>query len=252
VAFVGNEAPSGGGLSVQSSQVAAVNCRFLGNQGQFGGGAFVQSSTGTASLTNCVFSGNTVSDGSTALGGGLCVVDDGTATVTNSTFSGNTAQSGKDAWGGGIYIESSTANITNAIVWGNVADVEPGIYAGYSSTLTVTYSCVQYWASGGTGNTASDPLLADPEGVDNALGTADDDVRLTSGSSAIDTASDAAVPDDDFDLDRNGDTSEPLPWDLGREDRFLGTGTTVDMGAYEYLNTGDDLGDPEPPAAGAP
>jgi len=39
--FIGNEAPSGGGLSVQSGQATAVNCRFLGNQGQFGGGAFV-------------------------------------------------------------------------------------------------------------------------------------------------------------------------------------------------------------------
>jgi hypothetical protein len=94
-------------------------------------------------------------------------------------------------------------------------------------------------------------LLADPEGVDNTLGTEDDDVRLTSGSSAIDTASDAAVPDDDFDLNHDGDTSEPLPWDLGRGDRFLGTGPTVDMGAYEYLNT-NGLGDPELPVAGEP
>jgi hypothetical protein len=76
-------------------------------------------------------------------------------------------------------------------------------------------------------------VLADPDGADDTLGTADDDVRLSYGSSAIDTASDAAVPDDDFDLDRNGDTSEPLPWDLARGDRFLGTGPTVDMGAYE-------------------
>jgi chromosome segregation ATPase len=41
-----------------------------------------------------------------------------------------------------------------------------------------------------------------------------------------------------------GDTSEPLPLDLARGDRFLGTGPTVDMGAYEYLNT-NGLGDPE-------
>ena len=48
------------------------------------------------------------------------------------------------------------------------------------------------------------------------------------------------------------ETAEPLPLDLGRGDRFLGTGPTVDMGAYEYLNPDDGLGDPEPPAAGAP
>jgi len=52
-------------------------------------------------------------------------------------------------------------------------------------------------------------------------------------------------------VDRDGDADEPLPLDLARGDRFLGTGPTVDMGAYEYLNT-NGLGDPEPPAAGAP
>ena len=76
-------------------------------------------------------------------------------------------------------------------------------------------------------------------------------MRLGSGSSAIHTTSDSAVPDNDFDLNHDGDTSERLPWDLGRGDRFFGTGTTVDMGAHEYLNTGDDLGDPEPPPAGS-
>ena len=77
-------------------------------------------------------------------------------------------------------------------------------------------------------------------------------MRLGSGSSAIHTTSDSAVPDNDFDLNHDGDTSERLPWDLGRGDRFFGTGTTVDMGAHEYLNTGDDLGDLEPTATGAP
>ena len=84
----------GGGLSVESGQATAVNCRFLGNQGQFGGGAFVQSSTGTANLTNCVFSGNVADGRIESLGGGLCVVSDGTATVTNCTLYGNASVAG--------------------------------------------------------------------------------------------------------------------------------------------------------------
>ncbi len=109
-------------------------------------------------------------------------------------------------------------------------------------------------------------MLADPEGVDNTLGTEDDDARLTSGSSAIDAGCNAEVPEDDFDLDRDGDTSEPLPLDLGWGARFLddsgttdcpyggscGTAPIVDMGSYEYLNTNGLLGAPEPPAAGSP
>jgi len=161
--------------------------------------------------------------------------------------------------GGGVYVESATANVRNAIVWGNSTTWGSGETAQISvwspMSFSLMSSCVQNWTSGGLGgswNTANDPLLADPDGADGIPGTADDDLRLTSGSSAIDTGSNAAVPDDTFDVDRDGDTSEPLPLDLARGDRFLGTGPTVDMGAYEYLNTGDDLGDPTPPAAGAP
>ena len=108
------------------------------------------------------------------------------------------------------------------------------------------------WIHSGTGNTAADPVLADPDGADNTVGTADDDVRLTSGSSAIDAGCNAEVPDDTFDVDRDGDADEPLSLDLGRGDLFFGAGPTVDMGAYEYLNIGDDLGDLEPTATGAP
>ncbi|MBN1512737.1 MAG: hypothetical protein JXB13_12045, partial [Phycisphaerae bacterium] len=255
--FIGNDALSGGGLSVQSGQATAVNCRFLSNQGGVGGGAFVVG--GTTAFANCVFSGNAVSGEMMALGGGLCVVSNGSADVTNCTFSRNTASAEEDAWGGGVYVESATATIRNTIAWGNLVNgfnTELGqIHKWSFSTFSLWFSCVQNWTSGGLGgahNTANDPLLADPDGADNALGTADDDVRLTSGSSAIDTASDAAVPDDAFDVDRDGDADEPLPLDLARGNRFLGTGHTVDMGAYEYLNPGDDLGDPEPPPAGAP
>jgi len=127
---------------------------------------------------------------------------------------------------------------------------------------------VQNWTSGGLGgsyNTDDDPEFADPDGQDDTVGSEDEDLRLTSGSSAIDAGCNAEVPDADFDLDRDGDTSEPLPLDLGRGTRFLddsgttdcpyggscGTAPIVDMGSYEYLNT-NGLGDPEPPEAGSP
>jgi len=49
--FIGNTAPSGGGLSVASGHATAVNCRFLGNQGLYGGGVFVQGGSRTGSAT---------------------------------------------------------------------------------------------------------------------------------------------------------------------------------------------------------
>jgi hypothetical protein len=52
------------------------------------------------------------------------------------------------------------------------------------------------------------------------------------------------VPADEFDLDGDGDTDEPIPFDLDGNPRFVddpdtddtghGTPPIVDMGAYEY------------------
>ncbi len=57
-------------------------------------------------------------------------------------------------------------------------------------------------------------------------------------SLAVDAGNNAAVPPDSYDLDGDGNTSEPLPLDLGGLPRVVdgdGDGTaTVDMGAYEY------------------
>jgi len=116
---------------------------------------------------------------------------------------------------------------------------------------------------GGTGNTAGNPAFVDPDGPNNILGTDDDDLRIGAGSSAIDGGFNGLIPEDLFDLDRNPGAPG---LDLGRglrlvDDPAIQDGRygapvdmylpTVDMGAYEYLNPGDDLGAPEPPPAGS-
>jgi hypothetical protein len=89
----------------------------------------------------------------------------------------------------------------------------------------------------GTNICVADPLFADPDGDDDICGTADDNLRLTSGSPCIDEGDDTAVPVDILDVDGNGDFAEQIPLDLGRADRFMnktcGLGQ-VDMGAYEF------------------
>jgi len=222
-----------------------------------------------------VFSGNTVADDMAALGGGLCVVGVGSADVTNCTLFGNSATGGEFTLGGGVYVENATATIGNSIAWSNTATgygagEAAQIYKWSFSTFSLWSSCVQNWTSGGLGgywNTAGNPAFVDPDGPNNILGTDDDDLRIGAGSSAIDGGFNGFIPEDLFDLDRNGDTTKSLPLDLGRglrlvDDPAIQDGRygapvdmylpTVDMGAYEYLNTGDDLGDPEPPPAGAP
>jgi hypothetical protein len=71
------------------------------------------------------------------------------------------------------------------------------------------------------------------------------DYRLSSDSPCIDAGDNTAVPVDANDLDRDGDTSEPIPVDLAGNLRFtddtnvpdtgnpLNNGPIVDMGAYE-------------------
>ena len=71
----------------------------------------------------------------------------------------------------------------------------------------------------------------------------DGDYRLRAGSPCIDAGDNDAVPNDILDLDGDGDTGEPIPFDLAGGPRFLddptvpdtgqGTPPIVDMGAYE-------------------
>jgi hypothetical protein len=77
------------------------------------------------------------------------------------------------------------------------------------------------------------------------------DYRLGAGSPCIDAADNEAVPADEFDLDEDGDTEEPLPFDLDGNPRFVDDPTTpdtgngdppiVDMGAYEFQACPGDL-----------
>jgi hypothetical protein len=107
-------------------------------------------------------------------------------------------------------------------------------------------------------NISADPLLVPlPDaGLDGEWGTPDDifgDLQPLSGSPCIDAGDNAGVPADTIDLDDDGDTTEPVPFDLAGSSRFAddpltpdtgaGTPPIVDVGAYEYQP--DWLGDIE-------
>jgi len=100
----------------------------------------------------------------------------------------------------------------------------------------VTYSDVQ-GGYPGTGNIDADPMFHDTDGPDDTLGTEDDNLRLLPDSPCIDAGDNTAVPADTADLDGDGDTSEPIPFDLDGNRRIVDGDrdgiSTVDMGAYE-------------------
>ena len=177
----------GGGMWNDSGSPTVMNCTFSGNSAQGGSGGRgggMYNNSSSPILTNCTFSGNSAFDG-----GGMFNVG-GSPTLTNCTFIGNSADNG-----GGMYNWGSSPTVTNCTFSGNSAAGGGGMFNNNSSpTLTncilwgntassgaqiygsaiVTYSDVQ-GGWGGTGNIPDDPLFIGPNGLDGIPGTADDE-----------------------------------------------------------------------------
>ena len=210
-AFVGNAS----GVSWRGP-LKAVNCRF-GSTNGMALYAFLRSDD-TAQIANCWFRSNT--------GTALCIRG-GTATVMNCAMSRNSATSG-----GGLYIcDGASVLLLNSILWQNTASVTgPQIAISNTSatTLTISHCDVQGGLAAvskprtatlnwGEGNIDEDPRFLDPEGPDYLAGTADDNLRLGSGSPCLD-AGDMAVLTD-------------LTTDFDNGPRLVGP--NVDLGPYE-------------------
>ncbi len=225
--FVGNaSASAGGGICNWGSSPVVADCTFAGNFADGGGGGMGNSSFGPPDasnpvLTNCIFTGNSTTGG----GGGMSNWEESSPTLTNCTFSGNSAG---DEGGGMHNYYSGGPTIRNCILWGNDdiggVDESAQIVGG---TVVVTNSCIQGWTGGlgGTGNMADDPLFRDADGVDNIVGTEDDNLRLSDDSPCIDRGDNAAIAvGAETDLDGR----------LRIIDGDCNDSEIVDMGAYEF------------------
>lgn len=221
---------SGGNLTLTHSTVS-------GNTAYQAGG--IRNTYSSATLTNSTVSGNSVAAG----GGGISNLGD--MTLANSTVSGNSA-----VFAGGFYNYIS-ATLTNSTVAGNSADYGGGIY-NYGNAI-LTNSIVASSAGGddvlndnGTINTRGLNLVGDSSftdanvlNQDPQLGSLSENGGTTpthkplDGSPAIDAGDNSEVPADSQDLDGDGDTSEPLPYEQ-RGERFTRiNNNTVDIGAVE-------------------
>jgi predicted outer membrane repeat protein len=236
--FAGYNFGGGGAISnVYHSNPTLINCKFRGNHANLGG-AIRNYSDGDTKLVNCIFSGNLAESG-----GGIYETQSN-SNLINCTLVGNTAKEG----GGAIFSASeSNTKISNCIMWANQATEGNEIYLSsyngqFPATITVEYSdvkggsdavyvgtnCTLNW---GIGNIDDDPLLMDPDGADNVLGTEDDNLRLLPGSPCIDKGDNSAVP-------------SSVSTDLDGNPRI--TNNVVDMGAYEgpgrgFLLSADSL-----------
>ena len=216
---------AGGGISLQSGSSANIsNCIIIDNSAaRYGGGIWVHDSSPI--ISNCVIAGNSAVN----YGGGIFVstVSSTTVsspTVTNCTLTGNSATDG-----GGMYNWSSNPTITNSIIYGNTATENgPNIF-DFTSTPSITYSCVGGGYSG-TGNIAADPLFENTGAGNYHLQV------VPTLSPCIDAGNNNAPGILEFDLDGNDRKAD------GNGDTVL----TVDMGAYE-VNAPQN----EPPVADA-
>jgi predicted outer membrane repeat protein len=225
--FTSNSASEkGGGIRVTNGSPVIDGCTFISNSGGAGGGGIGTGSGSAFTVKNTVFRGNsTVSSGGAGLeaasgvtavncvfqnnsGNGLLYITGGT--VINSSFTGNSSY-------GVAFNQDGT--VSNSILW---ADAIDEVFIGFG-TISVTYSDVGGSGFSGPGNISANPLFVNPAG---------NDLRLGSGSSAIDSGNNAAVPGgittDIAGLPRFFD--DPAVTDTG-----LGTPPIVDMGAYERV-----------------
>jgi len=210
---------------------------FFGNTADYVGGAIWNWLYSSPALTNCIFMGNET-DGSQGenggMGGAICNSSSAPAIVNCTFFENWAAVKGGGIYNGGRTYLNESPVIYNSILYGDDAPADPEISNSNSSPI-VRYCNVDGGYSG-TGNRNSDPLFADPYGLDNDPDTwEDNDLRLQAGSDSI---------------DRGYNNAPGLPWaDLDGKSRKLDgdqNGSVIaDMGAFEFgtLYPGDFDGD---------
>lgn len=205
----GNTDATGAGMYTYFASPVIRNCVFTGNTTTVAsGGGGASNHGGTPQFINCIFSNNTAS-----WGAGFRT--NGQAQLINCTFAGNTSSSG----GAAIANEITGAIVTNTIIWGNNTSslTWPAGIDG-NGTPAVTYSIGQNVGTG-TGNRDSiSPLFvnaSNPAGPDGKWFTADDGLRLSTCSPAINTGTTTNAPATDI-------SGYTRPY-----------GGTIDMGAYE-------------------
>jgi predicted outer membrane repeat protein len=225
VLFEYNTATRGAAIYDDLSSPQITNGTFRLNVAINDGGAIYNTSSSNPTIVDSVFSRNSANTGS----GGAIFSNLSNPNLINSTLSGNVAVTG-----GALHNVSSSVALRNSILWGNQDSSSTGnqVNNGSGGSVTVTNSIIQ--GGGFTGATNVDPLFVNAKA---------DDLRLKSGSPALDAGDSTLLPLDSRDLDGDGNTSERIPIDLSRNTRVVGA--NVDLGAYE----GAELAPTPTPAA---
>jgi predicted outer membrane repeat protein len=199
--FQGNTAIYGNGGAVYNygpvgiSNPVFTDVTFTGNSAYYNGGAvmsYAHYGTSNPTFTNVTFQGNSASNWSGAYYS-YAYMGSGSATFTNVTINGNSAPNG----GALTFSGTSTATLTNVILWGDTYEI-----ANNGGTINISHSIVQGCGNSGAswdttcgtdlgGNIDADPLLSplwDNGGFTKTM-------SLIWGSPAIDAGADSECSD---------------------------------------------------------
>ena len=146
--FTGNTAGDGGGIYNDSGELTVTSGTFGDNSAHSGGGI---ENGGTATISNCTFTGNSGS------GGGI--ENYGTAIASNNAFTGNNA----NASGGGISNYSVMIVINSTFFGNSVQRGGGGIFNSDGGTMTVINSTL-------SGNSAGRYIISGGGGILNSAG----------------------------------------------------------------------------------
>ena len=244
--FLRNKGSGGSVYCNSGSTVWLLSTQFLGNSTSFNGGcAGVFNNGANVTLADCLFVGNAAPSDASTPSAGVLWSRGGQTTLTNCTAASNVVD-----YGTAVLSDPTTAGtlaVLNSVLWGNTSGGLSAESAQLSASLgqlsapqniSVSYSTIQGWTGslGGTANNGGNPLFQQipSPGPDGVWGTAEDDygnVRPMQGSALLDTGNSILLPLDTFDLNGNGITTEPIPWDLDGSPRIQNA--TVDRGCYE-------------------
>lgn len=229
--FRDNHATSVGGAIFADGTCAPYifYCKFLSNSAVTYGGAITCWPNSIPQIYNSIFSGNISS-----VNGGAIFCWQSDAFIQNCTFYGNHANS----QGGGIYCDNSDIVVINSIFWENTntsGNSENAQLFRFYSSPDVRYCCIQNRSSLPCTeciNIAAPltPDFVDPDGLDDTLGTIDDNLRLVGGSLCIDAGVNSPGAGS-FDLDGKVRYAQPNP----QNPNIPLVNPRVDIGAYEYV-----------------
>ena len=223
-----NAAFLGGGISSDNSDVTLVNSLVTGNDGSGAGGIYFDG--GALMLVNSFIVDNTSSLNT----GGIHVIS-GNSNFVNSTIANNTG-----ATVGGVEAVGA-ATFTNTALSGNSGT--SGNNDAQAGNLVATHSFFDAFVSigfdnGGNLNGGGDAgltALFDRGATTFTLGHG-------ANSPLIDAGLNAALPNDAYDIDGDGNTAEVLPLD-GRGARIQNGTTDIgasELAAHETLNASDN------------